>query len=107
MISDKLIYDDQGSCACEAVVQNSHTSNKVFVLLNTTSGKTTRYAIDPKWNSSMAFSMKSPKQTFNVDWYTAVFNTDECYWLWHGVKIADYPSLGIRTVKVNFPACGK
>lgn len=55
----------------------------------------------------MAFSMKSPKQTFNVDWYTAVFNTDECYWLWHGVKIADYPSLGIRTVKVNFPACGK
>jgi hypothetical protein len=107
VISDKLIYDDQGSCACEAVVQNSHTSNKVFVLLNTTSGKTTRYAIDPKWNSSMAFSMKSPKQTFNVDWYTAVFNTDECYWLWHGVKIADYPSLGIRTVKVNFPACGK
>jgi hypothetical protein len=48
-----------------------------------------------------------PDGSFTVDWYTAIFMTEECMWL-DRVRESDFeqlPVLGLTTVPFSVPSC--
>jgi hypothetical protein len=111
-VGERFVPEGSTSCYQDAVLTNGHPTLPVIVLghhAGTQGDPGSGRLVQPQSEESDQWSVAYSEGTFSVDWYTAIFATEDCIWL-DGIRESNFeqlPSLGLRTVPFSVPSCAQ